>query len=85
MSEIKDITTLDWRDTALPDGFVPVDAIVLVKGYYETGEGMSRMVWAHKWTKALAEAPSERVGQLEIARRLSVAEAMSDYEMDDDE
>lgn len=38
MSEIADIVSLEWPERELPEGFVPLDAIVLVKGYYETVE-----------------------------------------------
>lgn len=87
MSTVSDLSTLDWMGNAeLPDGFTPVDAIVLVKGYYVHEDGdMTRLVWAHKWTRALAGSPAEREGALRIATEMTLREAMKDYRFDDED
>lgn len=86
MSEIKDLASLDWGEPDLPEGFNPLEAIVLVKGYYETDDGdMSRMVWAHRWTLALAKSPAEREGALRIATEMTLREAMKDYRFGDED
>lgn len=87
MAVLGDIPSLDWAKQDMPDGFQPLSAIVLVKGVYideEDGE-MTRPVWMHRWTRDLAQNPSERLGALSLAHELTMREARSDYTFEEGE
>lgn len=75
---------LDWEATEFPEDFEPLDAIVLVKGVYQTEDGdMTRPVWCHRWTTPLARNGYERVGALRVAARMTEEEVMAGYTDDD--
>lgn len=81
-----DLLSLDWAEQDLPDDFEPIDAIVLVKGVYHTEDGdLTRPVWSHRWTMALARNGSERIGALRVAARMTENEVMSEYTDEDDD
>lgn len=85
MAKLEDIIKLDWPDGDFPEDFEPLDAIILVKGVYQTDGDLSRPVWVHRWTMALARNNAERLGALTIATELTEREACAEYTSSDDE
>lgn len=85
MATLADILTLDWETQEFPEGFMPIDAIVMVKGVYEDGDDFTRPVWSHRWTVPLSRNIHERIGVFRVAQRLGEDAAMSEYSYGEDE
>lgn len=83
---IAELAGLDWDSSEWPEGFQPIDAVVLVKGVYQTDEGsLTRPVWCHRWTVPLGRNVAERIGAYHVAHEMATAEALSAYGWDDDD